>query len=151
MENSSLIKLQELCGVLRNRAISQANQEQVRLAVIGLCRDLMVSYIYGLIYCVPLASLKCLSFCKELPHCGQNVADVTTLILKLIVELTINRQSRLTYDMHSCVSVILFREVSKIICNYGGRLLALLRFPKTSPIKKKSKYRPYLWNTSSLT
>ena len=47
------------------------------------------------------------------------IADLTTPILKLIVEFTMNRQSRLTYDMHTCTSVILFREVSKVICEYG--------------------------------
>jgi exportin-7 len=46
-------------------------------------------------------------------------ADVTTPILKLIAEMTMNRQSRLTYDMHSCLAVILFRYVSKVICEYG--------------------------------
>lgn len=57
-----------------------------------------------------------------------NDADVTTPILKLIAEYTLNRQSRLTYDMYSCASVVLFREVSKIICEYGKFYIFLKTF-----------------------
>lgn len=46
-------------------------------------------------------------------------ADVTTPILKLIAELMLNKQSRMTYDMHNCTAVILFRNVSKVLCEYG--------------------------------
>lgn len=46
-------------------------------------------------------------------------ADVTTPVLKLISEYSLNNLGRLTYDIYSCASVVLFREVSKIICEYG--------------------------------
>lgn len=65
-----------------------------------------------------------------------DVADLTTPILKvlklttgivknipfifeLLAELMMNRQSRLTYDMHSCTSVLLFRKISTLIVEYG--------------------------------
>uniref|UniRef100_A0A915D4X1 Exportin-7/Ran-binding protein 17 TPR repeats domain-containing protein n=1 Tax=Ditylenchus dipsaci TaxID=166011 RepID=A0A915D4X1_9BILA len=135
-------KLQELCVVFRNRAISQANQQHVRLAVIGLCRDLRgiasscskkANFVLLLNWTLPEVFVVLQGAIALWP----NVADVTTPILKLIAELTLNRQSRLTYDMHSCVSVILFREVSKIICDYGGRLLALPEVSKDQHYKEK--------------
>lgn len=45
--------------------------------------------------------------------------DAITPIMKLLVELCQNRQQRLQYEMASCSAVLLFREVSKIICTYG--------------------------------
>lgn len=45
--------------------------------------------------------------------------EVVSPILKLLVELCQNRQQRLQFEMSSCSAVLLFREVSKIICTYG--------------------------------
>uniref|UniRef100_A0A915CW17 Exportin-7/Ran-binding protein 17 TPR repeats domain-containing protein n=1 Tax=Ditylenchus dipsaci TaxID=166011 RepID=A0A915CW17_9BILA len=42
-------------------------------------------------------------------------------------------------ENHSTRSVILFREVSKIICDYGGRLLALPEVSKDQHYKEKVK------------
>jgi len=50
-------------------------------------------------------------------------ADVVTPILKLLAELVMNRQSRLQYDMQSCMAVVLFRNIAKVICEYGKYVL----------------------------
>ncbi|VDK31333.1 unnamed protein product [Gongylonema pulchrum] len=65
--------------------------------------------------------------------------DVTSPALKLLAELCQNRQQRLQFEMSSCSAVLLFREVSKIICTYGTRMLSL---PKVSPeIAYKQRYK----------
>ena len=46
--------------------------------------------------------------------------QVTTPILKLYSELVQNRSQRLQFDVSSPNGILLFREVSKIICTYGN-------------------------------
>ena len=46
-------------------------------------------------------------------------AVVTTPVLKFLAEVGLNRQSRMACDMPSATSVIIFREMSKIVCEYG--------------------------------
>ncbi|CAK5024474.1 unnamed protein product [Meloidogyne enterolobii] len=66
-------------------------------------------------------------------------ADVVTPILKLLAELVMNRQSRLQYDMQSCMAVVLFRNIAKVICEYGTRLLSLPPVPKEHHYKQRIK------------
>lgn len=45
--------------------------------------------------------------------------SVTTPVLKLFAELVVNRSQRLQFDVSSPNGVLLFREASKVIVNYG--------------------------------
>lgn len=45
--------------------------------------------------------------------------DVTTPVLKLMTELCQNRSQRLQFDVSSPNAILLFKEASKIICEYG--------------------------------
>ena len=51
--------------------------------------------------------------------------NVTTPVLKLTVELVQNRSQRLQFDVSSPNGILLFRETSKMIVNYGSRVLQL--------------------------
>ncbi|XP_056631619.1 exportin-7 isoform X1 [Diorhabda sublineata] len=64
--------------------------------------------------------------------------QVTTPVLKLFAELVQNRSQRLQFDVSSPNGILLFREASKIICNYGSRILNV-EVPKeqTYPLKLK--------------
>ncbi|GFW59359.1 exportin-7 [Trichonephila clavipes] len=44
---------------------------------------------------------------------------VTTPVLKLFAELVVNRSQRLQFDVSSPNGVLLFREASKVVVNYG--------------------------------
>ncbi|XP_028041262.1 exportin-7-B isoform X2 [Bombyx mandarina] len=50
---------------------------------------------------------------------------VTTPVLKLTAELAQNRNQRLHFDVSSPNGILLFRELSNIICGYGSRILTV--------------------------
>ncbi|XP_071044353.1 exportin-7 isoform X2 [Parasteatoda tepidariorum] len=64
---------------------------------------------------------------------------VTTPTLKLFAELVVNRSQRLQFDVSSPNGVLLFREASKVIVNYGTRLLTMTTIPKDQTYKMKLK------------
>ena len=45
--------------------------------------------------------------------------NLTTPVLKLMTEIVQNRSQRLQFEISSPNGVLLFREVSKMICTYG--------------------------------
>ena len=49
---------------------------------------------------------------------------VAVPLLKLVAELALNRTQRCTFDMSSVNGILLFREVSRLVCAYGTRILA---------------------------
>ncbi|CAH0403871.1 unnamed protein product [Chilo suppressalis] len=59
--------------------------------------------------------------------------SVTTPVLKLTAELAQNRNQRLQFDVSSPNGILLFRELSAIICAYGSRIL-------TVEVSKKQMY-----------
>lgn len=65
--------------------------------------------------------------------------QVTTPVLKLMAELVQNRSQRLQFDVSSPNGILLFRETSKIIVNYGSRILTLSDLPKESIYQMKLK------------
>lgn len=56
--------------------------------------------------------------------------QVTTPVLKLMAELVQNRSQRLQFDVSSPNGILLFRETSRMIVNYGTRILTLGDVPK---------------------
>ncbi|GFQ72460.1 exportin-7 [Trichonephila clavata] len=64
---------------------------------------------------------------------------VTTPVLKLFAELVVNRSQRLQFDVSSPNGVLLFREASKVIVNYGTRLLTMTSIQKDQVYKMKLK------------
>ncbi|VDN84906.1 unnamed protein product, partial [Brugia pahangi] len=96
------------------------DQERVKRAVVGLCRDLrgistachtkyvfsmLFDWMYPNVFSILVRSVDVWADCTE----------VVSPIMKLLVELCQNRQQRLQFEMSSCSAVLLFREVSKII------------------------------------
>ena len=67
--------------------------------------------------------------------------QVTTPILKFFSELVNNRGSRLQFDAHSPNGILLFREVSKLIVNYGSKNLMLEKVSDDQlyPLKLKGR------------
>ncbi|XP_054708520.1 exportin-7-like [Uloborus diversus] len=64
---------------------------------------------------------------------------ITTPILKLFTELVVNRSQRLQFDVSSPNGILLFREASKVIVNYGSRILTMTSIPKDQIYKMKLK------------
>jgi exportin-7 len=48
---------------------------------------------------------------------------VTTALLKFMAEFVLNKTQRLTFDSSSPNGILLFREVSRVICTYGSRVV----------------------------
>jgi exportin-7 len=64
---------------------------------------------------------------------------VTTPVLKLMAELVQNRSQRLQFDVSSPNGILLFRETSKMIVNYGQRILNMGDVPKDRVYQLKLK------------
>lgn len=65
--------------------------------------------------------------------------QVTTPVLKLMAELVQNRSQRLQFDVSSPNGVLLFRETSRMIVNYGSRILTMGDIPKDQVYQLKLK------------
>lgn len=65
--------------------------------------------------------------------------QVTTPVLKLMAELVQNRSQRLQFDVSSPNGILLFRETSRMIVNYGSRILTLGEIPKDQIYQLKLK------------
>ena len=52
---------------------------------------------------------------------------VAVPLLKLAAELALNKTQRCTFDTSSVNGILLFREVSRLVCTYGARVLAAPR------------------------
>lgn len=50
--------------------------------------------------------------------------DVADPLLKLLAELVQNRTQRITFEPSSVSGILLFRELSRLVCAYGQRILA---------------------------
>lgn len=120
------------------------NSEEAKKALIGIARDLRglafafntkTSYMMLFEWIYP-AYTPILHRAVELWF---HDPQVTTPVLKLMAELVQNRSQRLQFDVSSPNGILLFRETSKIICNYGTRILSLRDIPKEQvyPLKLK--------------
>ncbi|GFR81724.1 exportin-7 [Elysia marginata] len=121
-------------GLLANTNVS-VNMEDAKRSLIGLARDLRgitfafsnkTSYMMLFDWFYP-------SFTPVLQRAVElwfHDPTVTTPILKLFTELAQNRSQRLQFDVSSPNGILLFRELSKMICCYGSRILTIGDIPK---------------------
>ncbi|XP_050294230.1 exportin-7 isoform X2 [Anthonomus grandis grandis] len=102
--------------------------DEAKKAIIGLSRDLRglayafntkISYMMLFDWLYPNYTPILLRSVELWYHDPQ----VTTPVLKLFAELVQNRSQRLQFDVSSPNGILLFREASKIIYNYGTRIL----------------------------
>ncbi|TKR60380.1 hypothetical protein L596_027635 [Steinernema carpocapsae] len=136
--------IKEICNVFQSNNFGNFNQDQIKRAVIGLARDLrgiagaclnkptfrmLFDYLYPEVFSLLHRSIEI----------WYDSHEVTTPILKLIYELAQNKQQRLSFEMNSCMPVLLFREISKIVVTYGNSLLAMGDVPKADFYKQRLK------------
>jgi len=107
--------------------MSTVNADECKKALIGIARDLRglafafntkTSYmmLFEWIYPAYTPILhRAIDFWYHDPQ-------VTTPVLKLMAELVQNRSQRLQFDVSSPNGILLFRETSKMIANYGERI-----------------------------
>ena len=102
--------------------------EQLKLKTVGLCCDLR-----GLVLSFTNKSCFIMFFDwlypKYLPLLTQALvrwADcplLTTSVLRCVAEIVQNKSQRLMFDVSSPNGILLFREVSKLLSQYGSTLL----------------------------
>ncbi|XP_053623394.1 exportin-7-B isoform X2 [Plodia interpunctella] len=129
---------ESLIGPLGGSDSAVFASEEARKTLIGLCRDLrglafafntkttymmLFDWIYPVYMKVLLRGVS-LWFAEP---------ALTTPALKLAAELAQNRNQRLHFDVSSPNGILLFRELSNIICAYGSRIL-------TIDVSKKQMY-----------
>ncbi|XP_002744591.2 ran-binding protein 17 isoform X1 [Callithrix jacchus] len=119
-------------------------QEDVKRMLIGLARDLR-----GIAFALNTKTSYTMLFDWIYPTylpILQNAVErwygepaCTTPILKLMAELMQNRSQRLNFDVSSPNGILLFREVSKMVCTYGNQILSLGSLSKDQiyPMKLK--------------
>ncbi|XP_060809252.1 exportin-7-B [Amyelois transitella] len=129
---------ESIIGLLGGSESAVFASEEARKTLIGLARDLrglafafntkttymmLFDWIYPVYMKVLLRGIE-LWFAEP---------SLTTPVLKLAAELAQNRNQRLHFDVSSPNGILLFRELSAIICAYGSRIL-------TIDVSKKQMY-----------
>ncbi|XP_054168577.1 exportin-7-like [Oppia nitens] len=123
---------------------SMFNVEEAKKGLIGLARDLRglafafntkTSFMMLFEWIYPAYTPILHTAVEHWYHDPQ----VTTPVLKLMAELVQNRSQRLQFDVSSPNGILLFRETSRMIVNYGTRILTLGDIPKEQiyPLKLK--------------
>ncbi|CAH1642048.1 unnamed protein product [Spodoptera littoralis] len=129
---------ESIIGLLSGPESTMYNSEDAKKTLIGLARDLrglafafstkttymmLFDWIYPVYMKVLLRGIE-VWFAEP---------ALTTPVLKLTAELAQNRNQRLHFDVSSPNGILLFRELSNIICAYGSRIL-------TIDVNKKQMY-----------
>ncbi|XP_034838270.1 LOW QUALITY PROTEIN: exportin-7-B [Maniola hyperantus] len=129
---------ESIIGLLNNTESPMFASEDAKKTLVGLARDLrglafafntkttymmLFDWIYPVYMKVLLRGIE-LWFSEP---------AVSTPVLKLAAELAQNRNQRLQFDVSSPNGILLFRELSNIICAYGSRIL-------TIDVSKKQMY-----------
>ena len=99
-----------------------------RQAIIGVCRDLR-----GITQATTNKRTYCMLFDMLYPafftvftrsaEAWFDDPEVTTALLKFIMEFVSNKANRVNFDNSSPNGILLFRETSSIVCAYGSRIL----------------------------
>ncbi|PZC71446.1 hypothetical protein B5X24_HaOG213386, partial [Helicoverpa armigera] len=121
---------ESIIGLLSGPESTMFNSEDAKKTLIGLARDLrglafafntkttymmLFDWIYPVYMKVLLRGIE-VWFSEP---------ALTTPVLKLTAELAQNRNQRLHFDVSSPNGILLFRELSSIICAYGSRILTI--------------------------
>ncbi|RWS05952.1 exportin-7-like protein [Dinothrombium tinctorium] len=140
-----------LGNILSNADSAMYNVDEAKKALIGIARDLR-----GLAFAFNTKTSYMMLFEWIYPaytpilHRAIDLwfhdPQVTTPVLKLMAELVQNRSQRLQFDVSSPNGILLLRETSKMIVNYGSRILTLGDIPKEQVYQMK-----YPFHNESLT
>lgn len=117
---------------------SQYFQDTVKLAISGLARDLQGVFkaaatrksfmeVFG--WFSPQHSMKLVTACQIYAESSEPDNDVglpLVSLLKFYSELVMNRSQRLNFPISSATGLVLFRQVSSVLCSVGHRLQKIL-------------------------
>ncbi|CAM9433954.1 unnamed protein product [Ascophyllum nodosum] len=137
--------MEPLINVLRNLGAAPTfRQESVKYALVGVCRDLRGVTAatnnrrsYGMLFDA-LYPIHFGVFVRAAEEWSDS-PDVTTSLMKFMIEFVYNKAQRLVFDQNSPNGILLFRECSKIAVAFGTRLLQLPP-PQSSNIYRE-KYK----------
>ncbi|KAF4742110.1 Exportin 7 [Perkinsus olseni] len=114
---------------------SALRSEQLRLPLIGLCRDLrgicqacvshdMYTILFNWLVDNPKQPQNCkITVFSAALNFYWDDPEVTTPLLKFVAEFVYNKAQRINFDQNSPNGILLFREASKILVAYSQRML----------------------------
>ena len=132
---------QRMDQLLNVNRIEDFRQESVKVALVGLFRDLrgiasaclnkktymlFFEWIYPKYTPLALRALEAL----------YDVPAVTTPCLKFFAEFVQNKSQRLQFDISSADGILLFRETSQVLVTYGSRVITLQTTEQTKYANK---------------
>ena len=123
------------------RSTTDYNNENVRRALIGVCRDLRGvlqssanKRTYILLFdCLNPAYMQVFKHGLEVWY---HDPAVTSPLLKFMAELCSNKSQRINFGQSSANGILLFREASSLICLYGAKIAQMPTHTDTSTIYK---------------
>ena len=123
------------------RSTTDYNNENVRRAIIGVCRDLRGvlessanKRTYILLFdCLNPAYMQVFKHAIEVWY---HDPSVTSPLLKFFGELCRNKSQRINFGQSSANGILLFREASALICTYGNKISQMPPHTDTSTIYK---------------
>ncbi|KAI7693184.1 Exportin-7 [Sarcoptes scabiei] len=119
--------LETLKTMLNNK--SMCNEDEIKKTLIGVSRDLRGLVSSFISKSSIMFFFNCYPNYTPVFHAAIdfwfNDPQVTTPVLKLYAELVYNRSQRLHFDISSSNGILLFRDASKLLVNYGTRILML--------------------------
>ena len=123
------------------RSTTDYNNENVRRALIGACRDLRGvlqssanKRTYILLFdCLNPAYMQVFKHGLEAWY---HDPAVTSPLLKFIAELCSNKSQRINFGQSSANGILLFREASSLICTYGAKIAQMPTHTDASTIYK---------------
>lgn len=123
---------------------SYRQNESAKQAIIGVCRDLRGITIsthnrktYGILF-----EFLYPNYFPVFVRAAEEFFDepaVTNALLKFMLEFSYNKAQRVMFDQSSPNGILLFQELSKIICAYGQRIL--VRPVGRSELAYQEKYK----------
>ncbi len=143
-----------ILAVLRQLGSTQSfRQEEVKAALIGVCRDLRGvassthnRRTYGLLF--DMLYPEHFPVFTRAANEWSDSPEVSTALLKFMHEFVWNKAQRLAFDQSSPNGILLFREVSSVVCAFGHRLTTV---PTTISDVYKEKFKVVFMCLSLLT
>jgi len=132
------VRMDQLLAI---NSIEDFRQDSVKVAIIGLFRDLRgiasaclnkKTYMLFFEWIHPKYSPLTLRALEAL----YDVPAVTTPVLKFFAELVQNKSQRLQFDISSADGILLFRETSQVLVTYGSRIVTLQTTEQTKYASK---------------
>jgi len=131
---------------LGNLSPTDLRQEQCRIALIGVFRDLRGitaslhnRKTYGALF--DILHPNQLPLLAKVADVWHDQTDVIISLLRFLNEFCHNKANRVNFDQSSPNGILLFRCTSEVVCAFGARLLSMPALSSNDPEIYKKRYK----------